>query len=125
MSIYMVGVPITNEHLEEGERKGKAAESWNGAQPQLSTPSCPTAHGATEQQHGGRHSRRALHPCTYTYGCIKIYMSIYVCVLCRHNDSSFVLQAAREEQAGNVTASAAELDLEKEGRWLGVKTHQP
>ena len=48
-----------------------------------------------------------------------------MCVLCRHNDSSFVLQATHEEQAGNATVSAAEVDLEKEGRRLGVNTQQP
>lgn len=58
---------------------------------------------------------------------IHMYKNIYKYISVYYADTAIalVLQATHEEQAGNATISAAELDLEKEGRWLGVKTHQP
>lgn len=49
----------------------------------------------------------------------------YVHVWCRHSNSAFVSQGTLEEQYGNTTIPAAELDLEKEGRCSDVKTQQP
>lgn len=68
----MVGVAITKQHLQEGERKGKAAELEGQAAPAQhpilahAIPPHAITHGATKQQHGGKHSRHALHPCMYT-----------------------------------------------------------
>ena len=72
MSMNMVGVPCKKEHLQEGGRKGKAAE----LEPSAVTPQYPTPLTLTSRV---PHQRTYTHVhINYTYVCVYIYIYIYI-----------------------------------------------
>lgn len=117
--------------FRKGRERAKL-QSWKGGQPQLSSPSRPMPSSPIPPHAGPRSNRTAASAADTLFihahhiGTYKnTPQCVCICVLCRHNNGSFDLQATHEGQAGNATVSAAELGWEEWGARLGARTHQP
>ena len=107
----MVGVPCKKEHLQEGGRKGKAAE----LEPSAVTPQYPTPLTLTSRV---PHQRTYTHVhINYTYVCVYIYIYIYIYIHI-HNCNSFVFNKLHTKHSLETLPG---IDAEAVDGGLGVK----